>query len=227
MNAKALLVIAALLATGCPAEIGEECGEDASSIAHASVLCEDGSICVDGICVESRKEGEQCGKTKILYACEGNNIHCRFSVKRSAFFCIKSKEIGESCDILDGNPKGCLGFPECAEDELWPDNVPTPNFRGVCDPAVHCINGLCQKSKNEGSKCYIGDEHSCLELFNCIPYDISISIPLSETTLNTIDRTNGVCSPLALRDEPCDPTHYIKCADGLTCNTNNLCEEVR
>lgn len=222
MNAKALLVIAALLATGCPAEIGEECGEDASSIAHASVLCEDGSICVDGICVESRKEGERCSNGSNLYACEGNGIYCNFSIKRNDFFCIKNKFRGDFCDLTDGDLY-CIKDDLCLENETL--QTDTNNFE--CKRDVYCINGLCQKSKNEGSKCYIGDEHSCFEIFNCIPSDISILIPISENTLNTIDRTTGVCSPLAQIDEPCDPTNYIKCADGLTCNTNNLCEEVR
>lgn len=226
MNAKALLVIAALIATGCPAEIGEECGEDASSIAHASVLCEDGSICVDGICVESRKEGEQCVVDGKSYTCEEIGVFCNFSKIRDGFFCIRSKEIGEPCNIDDGDRPTCLSSNVCAPDETWPI-VPNSPYYNRCKNNSYCINNLCQKSKNEGSTCYIGDENSCLEIFNCIPSDISILIPISETTLNTIDRTNGVCSPLAQINEPCDPTNYIKCADGLTCNTNNLCEEVR
>lgn len=227
MDAKILWSIGWIVLAGCSADIGEACGEDASSVAHASVLCEEGSICEEGICVESRKEGERCVVGEKSYACDGENIACDYSMKRGSFICIAPKEIGEFCDTTDGHPKGCLGFPECKGDELWPPNVPTLNFRGVCDSAVHCINGLCQKSKNKGSKCYIADEHSCLELFNCIPSDVSIQTPISESTLNSINRTNGICSPLSQVDEPCDPANYIKCADGLTCNTNNVCEEIR
>jgi hypothetical protein len=92
-----------------------------------------------------------------------------------------------------------------------------------CPLSVFCINNKCQKSKNEGSKCYIGHEFSCLNGFNCLPRNISVSIPLDMETLQSIDRTDGVCEVYAKVGEPCDTQNFIRCEAGLVCGQSGVC----
>jgi hypothetical protein len=206
--------------TGCTG-IGDACGEDVSNLPHTIVECDEG-VCVDGVCVESRNEGESCKDGDTFYACSDYTMSCKFSFKRDGFFCLKDKKIHEFCDVLDGDER-CLFYGKCERDELLYED--SDAFQ-ACPADVYCVNNKCQKSKNEGSACYIGHEFSCLKGFNCVPGNMSVSIPIDAETLESIDRTNGVCKVYAKLGEPCDVQSFIKCEDGLVCGQGDRCKEI-
>ncbi|MCP4646667.1 MAG: hypothetical protein GY852_02885 [bacterium] len=198
-----ILIIIVLLFFGSGAFGGEgEEGETLSGGGPGSPCssnddCNEGLICVDGIC-----QDDSCGPGGVC---------------PPGFICIGDTCVDGSCGPEDPCPEGfvCIGG-FCFPSDEAPCGGPEDE---ECPPGEECVDGSCEdipSSCEDDDDCPLGQEcvdESCVDL---IPCDDEDDCP------DGFECIDGYCE-----EPECDCTSDLDCADlgfGYVCNTEGCCE---
>lgn len=214
--------------------------------------CEDGAVCISGVCKESVSAlGADCSGS--YRACTAEGAICVDS------YCRQPVGIGQSCTAehshcISGSLVACASDATCADGEVCASGrcqIPVKCANGVCtrlamkgepcqsqvcQDGLECIDGRCSEQVPQGAMC--NDEQHCdadrnrCYLGVCQPVLEDGQQGCSGSDLSGVCKLgsqcdDGTCKRVVSRGQVCDADSTLEvCADSLEC-LSGKCVDVR
>ena len=209
---------------------GEPCGYNEKMQA----MCTSGSVCKNGICVESKPAGigspcsgdQPCQQGSVCITVEANKSYCFQSCKDKSDCASNSRK--KTCFQIGRSGKVCLQdmVPEGGKCGLG------GTTQALCSPNLLCKNGTCQGSKTvaDGEQCD-DSTRQCGAQSTCVKFSqgAKTGYCLKQCTSDT-DCTSGTCQLASAQGKVCMPTgsgedHDICQPSGPKLNPKQLCKK--